>query len=93
MNSAFFESYKRNVNDAFMLYKNHRDMYDTVNNEQHDNYDKLNQKIINTSFGLYRLFVLHTNGASYDELKDMTNNNKLKYSFRRIREFVRQRYN
>lgn len=51
--------------------------------------------IIVKKFGeeLYRLFVLHTNGASYDELKDMTNNNKLKYSFRRIREFVRQRYN
>lgn len=54
LNSAFFESYKRNVNDAFMLYKNQRDMYDTVNKEQHDNYDKLNQKIIDTSFGLYK---------------------------------------
>lgn len=54
LNSAFFESYKRNVNDTFMLYKNQRDMYDTVNKEQHDNYDKLNQKIIDTSFGLYK---------------------------------------
>lgn len=54
LTNAFFDAYKRDIDNSFMLYKNQRDMFDVVNKEQHDNYDALNQKIIDTSFGLYK---------------------------------------
>lgn len=51
---AFFDCYKRDVDNSFMLYKNQRDLFDKANKEQHDGYDKLNQKITDASFGLYK---------------------------------------
>lgn len=50
LTDAFFQSYKRDVD----LYKSQRDMFDIATKEAHHNYDKLNQKIIDSSFGLYK---------------------------------------
>lgn len=43
LSDAFFESYKRDVDNSFSLYKNQRDMNDV-----------LNQRITDASFGLYK---------------------------------------
>lgn len=43
LTNAFFESYKRDVDNSFDLYKNQR-----------DGFDILNQKITDSSFGLYK---------------------------------------
>lgn len=43
LTNAFFEAYKRDVDNSFALYKNQR-----------DGFDMLNQKITDSSFGLYK---------------------------------------
>lgn len=43
LTNAFFDAYKRDVDNSFSLYKNHR-----------DDFDVLNQKIVDASFQLYK---------------------------------------
>lgn len=52
--NLFFDSYKHNSNSAFMLYKNQRDMFDVATAEQRENYNTLNNRLIEYSFGLYK---------------------------------------
>lgn len=54
LTNAFFDAYKRDVDNSFMLYKNQRDSYDAVQKEAHDNYDALKQMNIDSSFQLYK---------------------------------------
>lgn len=62
---AFFDAYKRDVDNSFMLYKASRDGFDVLNNKlneaafglyktDRDSFDNLNQKLIDSSFGLYK---------------------------------------
>ena len=50
--------------------------------------------IIKKEFGdeLLKLFQLHTNGATYDELEEITDISELKYKFRKIRDFVKNNF-
>lgn len=50
----FFDSYKHTSDSAFMLYKNQRDMFDVATAEQRENYNTLNNRLIEYSFGLYK---------------------------------------
>ena len=62
---AFFDAYKRDVDNSFGLYKSQRDGFDITNQKltdaafglyknQRDGFDVLNQKMIDSSFGLYK---------------------------------------
>lgn len=52
--NLFFDSYKHTSDSAFMLYKNQRDMFDITAAEQRENYNALNNRLIEYSFGLYK---------------------------------------
>lgn len=49
-------------------------------------------RLIRDKFGdeMYRLFTLHANGKSYEELEAESGHDDLRYRFRRIREYVRK---
>lgn len=64
--------------------------------ESYDVYDEFNSisKMIIDEFGgdMYQLFALHANGTPYNELIKLSNDPKLKYKFRVIRDYIRKNY-
>lgn len=55
-------------------------------------FEKISRQIIqNFGYEAYNSLILHTNGMPYETLCNITNINNLKYRFRRIREYIRQR--
>lgn len=60
------------------------------NEENVDLFDVVSKLIID-EFGeeIYQLFSLHANGMTYDEIYKMTKKENLKYTFRKVREYIR----
>lgn len=63
--TAFFDTWKRDADNSFGLYKSQRDGFDITNEKineaafglyksQRDGFDTVNQKLIDASFGLYK---------------------------------------
>ena len=54
LTQAFFDAYKRDVDNSFMLYKNQRDLNDALKDEIGAKYEALKQMNIDSSFQLYK---------------------------------------
>lgn len=66
------------------------DIIDDDDDEKIDLFDVVTKLIID-EFGeeIYQLFSLHANGMTYEELYKITKQENLKYTFRKVREYVR----
>lgn len=66
------------------------DIIDDDDEEKIDLFDVVTKLIID-EFGeeIYQLFSLHANGMTYEELYKITKQENLKYTFRKVREYVR----
>lgn len=96
----FWMAFKTNTIREFKYLRNNtiNKIPDVSDDDNEDDYvtEKFNRvtKLIIDKFGeeLYRLFMLHVNGLSYDKLMRETKIHNLKYQFRKIREYVRNNY-
>lgn len=99
MASYFWVAFKLNtLRELKYLRNNTTDIIPDSSNEENlpfneEKFEKVSNIIIK-HFGerLYTLFAMHANGMSYNELGKITDVNKLKYQFRKIRDYVRTHY-
>lgn len=92
----FWMAFKNNTLREVGYLRNHttdeipEDIIDEEYNEK-NTFEQVTKLIIN-EFGeeIYQLFSLHANGMTYEELYKITNLENLKYTFRRVREYVRK---
>lgn len=96
--SYFWIAFKNNTLREFKYLRNQTtdEIPETLFDDSDGSTDLFDEvtKLIIDKFGveMYQLFVLHANGTSYDELYKITKMDKLKYKFRRIREYVKSKY-